>query len=395
MKELTTKFERGEATVAGVLSGTSADGIDVALTRMGLDAGGRLAPPALLAFETRPFPSVLAARLRALLDGAPVTLRECALLDRDLGRAFGEAAQSVASSRRVALDLVGSHGQTVYHHDGVERSGAATLQLGDGDFVAEATGAWVASDFRQRDIAAGGEGAPVSILADDLVFARAPRPCAILNLGGMANLSLLGAAEGDVAAFDTGPANSLLDGLAREFLDQPYDAGGAAAARGTPDARLVDELLRHPFFAKPPPKSTGRDTFGASWVGRVVTLARERHVLDDRHGAFHLLATAVELVAASVALALERHVAARPERLYVAGGGAHHATLVAALARRTGLAVERSDAVGVPVDAREAIVFAVLAARCALGVAVTRPTATGARTGRVLGKLSRGAGASA
>ncbi len=393
MNELRQKFERSEALVAGVLSGTSGDGIDVALTRMGLDAHGALAPPTLLAFETRPFSRELAPRVRAVLDGAPVSLRECALLTRDLGRAFGDAAAAVAAAHGIVLDLVGSHGQTVYHHDGAESSGAATLQLGDGDFVAESSSAWVVSDFRQRDIAAGGEGAPVSILADDLVFARAPRPCAVLNLGGMGNLSLLDVRASAVRAFDTGPANSLLDGLARRFLGQPFDAGGAAAARGTPHADVVATLLEHPFFEKPPPKSTGRDTFGAHWIDEVVELCRARGVLDalnERRGPFDLMATAVDLVAASVALALERHVAARPERLFVAGGGAHNATLLRAIARHTGIPVDPSDVVGVPVDAREALVFAVLAARCVLGVPVTNPAATGARAGHVLGKISRG-----
>lgn len=390
MKELLSKFEGSEALVAGVLSGTSGDGIDVALVRMGLDAYGALAPPVLAAFDTRPFPRALVPRVRSVLDGAPISLRECALLSRDLGRAFGDAAAAVARERGLVLHLVGSHGQTVYHHDGAEPSGAATLQLGDGDFVAEASGAWVVSDFRQRDVAAGGEGAPISVLADDLVFARVPRPCAILNLGGMGNLSLLGSAPKSVRAFDTGPAGSLLDGLARRFLGEPFDAGGACAARGTPNAGLVAELLQHPFFDKPPPKSTGRDTFGASWVTSVAELARARGVLDERRGPSDLFASAVELIAASVALALERHVDEHPERLLVAGGGAHNVALIAAIARRSGVPVEPSDAVGVPADAREALVFAVLAARCVLGIPVTNPVATGARAGRVLGKISRG-----
>lgn len=395
MNSLTTKFERGGAIVAGVLSGTSGDGIDVALTRMELVAPGTLAPPTLLAFETRPFPTSLAPRVRAVLDGAHVSLGECARLSRDLGRAFGTAALTVARSHALTPDLIGSHGQTVYHHDGIEASGPATLQLGDGDFVAEVSGAWVASDFRQRDIAAGGEGAPISVLADDLVFARATRPCAILNLGGMGNLSILGRHRDDVAAFDTGPANSLLDGLARRFLGQPCDRDGACAARGTPRSAFVEELLGHPFFAKLPPKSTGRDTFGATWVDEVVDRARVCGVLTEERGPGDLFASAVELVAISVARALERHVAKRVDALFVAGGGAHNRALMRALERQVSIPVAPSDAVGVPVDAREGLVFAVLAARCALGIPVTNPRATGASGARVLGKLSWGAHAAA
>lgn len=379
-------FERG-AIVAGVLSGTSGDGIDVALTRMRARAapeGVELAPPELLHFATRPFEPALAARVRAVLDGAPADLRACALLTRDLGRAFGAAAAASARENALALDLVGSHGQTVWHHDGVEPSGAATLQLGDGDFVAEACGAAVVSDFRPRDIAAGGEGAPLSALADDLVFAAAPRPCAILNLGGLANLSILRASPAGTLAFDTGPAGSLLDGLARALFGQPFDAGGALAARGAPDERGLAWLADHPFFALAPPKSTGRDTFGEAWVRAFVA----RFPPADERARCALLATAVEHVAWGVAAGLDRWVPERVSQLVVAGGGVHHAPLMRALARRTGVECAPSDRWGVPAKAREGLVFAVLAARTVLGLAVTQPSATGARAGRLLGKFS-------
>jgi anhydro-N-acetylmuramic acid kinase len=389
------KLESEGAIVAGVLSGTSADGIDVALTRMRFERARvadessevprpHLAPPELLHFETLPFEPRLAARVRAVLDGTPTGLREGALLSRDLGRAFGAAARTVADRIGLELDLVGSHGQTVWHHDGVEPDGAATLQLGDGDFVAEEAGCAVVSDFRQRDIAAGGEGAPISALADDLVFARAPRPCAVLNLGGLANLTVLGDGRDDILSFDTGPANSLLDGLARRLYAVPFDRDGAFASRGAPDARLVATLLAHPFLAKAPPKSTGRDTFGEAYVEQFLERARE-HAVERRED---LLASAVDFLAMSVALALDRFVAPRPGVLVLAGGGTHHRALVAALGRSTRCAVSRSDAYGVPVDGREALVFAVLAARCVLGIAVTAPSATGARAGRTLGKIS-------
>ena len=372
------------ALVAGVLSGTSADGIDVALTRVRLAPGGRdVSPPDLIAFDTLPFETALGRRVRAVLDGAPAGLREAALLSRDLGRAFGAAARALADRERLALDLVASHGQTVWHHDGRDADGRSTLQLGDGDFVAEEAGCAVASDFRQRDVAAGGEGAPLSALADGLLFARAPRPCAVLNLGGLANLTVLDGREGALA-FDTGPANSLLDGLARRLLDAPCDRDGAAALAGRADGRLVAGLLAHPFFAAAPPKSTGRDTFGEAYVEEFLA----RAAAAGLRSAPDRLASATELVAASVALALERFVDPPPARLVLAGGGAHNRALVRALERRTGAPAAASDAYGVPVDAREALVFAVLGARCALGIASTDRRATGAGAGRVLGKLS-------
>jgi anhydro-N-acetylmuramic acid kinase len=387
-------LEGDGAIVAGVLSGTSADGITVALARM--RAGRReLAPPALVACETLAFPGDLASRVRAVLDGRPTGLRETALLSRDLGRAFGAAAAAVARARGVRLDLVASHGQTVWHHDGREPSGAATLQLGDGDFAAEAAGCAVASDFRQRDIAAGGEGAPLSALADGVIFAGVAKPCAILNLGGIGNLTVLGEDAGDILAFDTGPANCLLDGIARRLLDRPFDADGALAARGRVDPRLVRELSAHPFLATRPPRSTGRDTFGEAWVDGVIERARELGISSGPSGACDLMASAVAFVADCVARSLDDFVRAQIDRLIVAGGGAQNRALVAALERATRLSVVASDELSVPAHAREGLVFAVLGARCVLGIASTHPGATGARRGRVLGKLSwppRGAG---
>lgn len=382
---LRQRLHDGSAVVAGVLSGTSADGIDVALVRFGARSVERpLGAPQLLAFATTEYPAELRRTVRAVLDGGALGLRESALLSRDLGRAFGRAAREFAQEHRVELDLVGSHGQTVWHHDGHEPSGAATVQLGDGDFVAEEAGCAVASDFRQRDIAAGGEGAPISALADDLVFAELPRPAVILNLGGMANVTLLSEDPRENArAFDTGPANSLLDGLARRLLDRPFDEGGRAALAGTAHSGLLEELAQHPFLAKPPPKSTGRDTFGEAWVESVVARARELGV-ERRED---LLATAADFVALSVARAL-RDFDVRAQWLVVCGGGVHHQRVMNTLALRCPQPVASGEDFGVDPDAREALVFATLGARCALAIPVTRPSATGARAGRVLGKLS-------
>ena len=399
---LVRRLAAGRAVVAGVLSGTSADGIDVALARLPGAAlradGAGDAPPQVLAFATLGFDEALAAdasrgaapggiapaaglaaRVRAVLDGREVSLRELALLHRDLGRAFGAAARLVARDAGLPLDLVGSHGQTVWHHDGREPSGPATLQLGDGDWAAHAAGAWVASDFRQADVAAGGEGAPISALADAALFPRLPRPAAVLNLGGIANLSVLRAGE-EVAAFDVGPANALLDGLARRLLGRAFDEDGRAAAAGAADEGLLARLSAHPFFAQAPPKSTGRDTFGEAWLDALLASA-------PRLAAEDWLATAVELVARSVADALERWTGPVGE-LVLAGGGARNGALVRALARRLPVPVRSSAAHGVDPDAREALVFAVLGARTALGVASSSPAATGARRGAVLGKLS-------
>ena len=386
------RLRRGEAVVAGVLSGTSGDGIDVGLVGFAPSEEGDVGAPTLLAFRTVPFesgppgdrraPDATASRVRAALDGAPLVPRALALLDRDLGRAFGAAARDTAREAGLELDLVGSHGQTVYHHDGDPSTGAATLQLGELDEIAVTAGACAVGDFRTRDIAAGGEGAPLSALADGAIFAALPRPAAILNLGGIANLTLLGASDRDpLLSFDTGPANCLLDGLARRLLDTPFDRDGAGARGGRIDEILLAELLAHPFFAAPPPKSTGRDTFGERWVDEIGRRGGELPASD-------LLATAVELVARTVADALEATGRRGLDRLVVAGGGARNRALVVALGRCTGREVISSEEVGVDPDGREALVFAVLGARAILGHPSTEPSATGAERGHVLGKIS-------
>ncbi len=387
------RLERGEAVVAGVLSGTSADGIAVALTRFGVEAAPgqpvALHFPKVLAFDTRPFPAEVGARVRGVLDGAGLSLRETALLSRDLGRAFGQAVRDLARERQLEVDLVGSHGQTVYHHDGVEPSGPATLQLGDGDFVAEHAGCTVVSDFRQRDIASGGGGAPISALADELLFARVERPAIILNLGGMANLTVLPSEpDGELMSFDTGPACGLLDGLARRFLGRPYDPDGSSARNGRSHAGLLHELGKHPFLDHAPPKSTGRDTFGEHWIDALVERARELGVLASDRQPEDLLATATHFVAQCAASHWQRFAPRNTRVLVVCGGGSRHGPLQEMLARLAPFPVVSSAEYGVQPEAREALVFATLAARCLLGQAVSRTSATGAKAGRVLGKIS-------
>lgn len=387
---LRRRLEAGEAVVAGVLSGTSGDGIDVALVNPRARDAAAAEPPRVLAFETLPFPPEVSGRVRSVLDGERLGLRETALFSRDLGRAFGEAVRELAHSRAIAVDLVGSHGQTVYHHDGGEPSGPATLQLGDGDFVAEAAGAAVVSDFRARDIAAGGEGAPLSALADLEIFAAVPRPALVLNLGGMANLTWMGA-DGELLSFDTGPAGALLDGLARRFLGRPYDPDGATAAAGRADEALIAQWLAHPFLRRAPPKSTGRDTFGEAWVESAVDAARRSGVLTSDRGPQDLFASAAEFVARAAVAGARDFAPAGATWLLACGGGVSNQRVLSALAVHSPWPVATSAEFGVHPDAREALVFALLAARCVLGVPSTSTTATGARAGRVLGKLSQAA----
>lgn len=381
--------------MAGVLSGTSADGIDVAVGRVALSDGPRVAGIEPVRCETVPMEASLAGRVRGAIDGDGLSFAELATLDRDLGLAFGGAARAVAARAGAGpLALVASHGQTVFHHDGDPDLGRVTLQLGDGDHVAEAAGCAVASDFRTRDCAAGGEGAPLVVLVDEVLFGAGPRPLAVLNLGGIANWTVL-RSDGPPLGADAGPAGALLDGLARALLGRPMDEDGRAAARGTPSEPALERLMAHPFLGRPWPKTTGLDTFGPGYVRGVVEADPEARAED-------LLATGTLFVARAAARDLAAHgppgAAGEPLHVAVAGGGARNPVLMARLEEelgRTAAAAGRSlgsfgasDSLGVPADFREALAFAVLGARLAVGEPSSGQAVTGARPGRVLGKWS-------
>jgi anhydro-N-acetylmuramic acid kinase len=370
--------------VVGLLSGTSADALDAAVCS--IEGGGPGARVRLEAFGSRPLDPALRERIAG---AGSAGAREIAELHGDLGEAFAEACLSVLVAAGVpeeAVDLVGSHGQTVHHHSGEGKR--STLQLGDGDRIAERTGFPVVSDFRARDVAAGGEGAPLTPYADLVLFAPTTPEGgrrAVLNLGGIANVTILDRDPARVVAFDTGPANAPLDRLARRISggELSCDAGGELAAKGEVDRALLAELLRHPFLARRPPKSTGTEAFGDAFVDGLVA----RRGRADAS----LLATATAFVAESVAAALRAHAPPGPAvgEVVVAGGGVRNGTLLARLREALpGVRVVPSDERGVPARAREAMAFALLANDACLGLPTNLPRVTGARRAATLGKLS-------
>jgi anhydro-N-acetylmuramic acid kinase len=296
-----------------------------------------------------------------------------------LGLAYANAARTVAANDRV--DYVASHGQTVWH-DGPTRT---TLQLGDPFVIREAIGATVCYDFRSADCAAGGQGAPLVAYVDALLLSSAEEDRVALNLGGIANLSILrkGVPPEQTIAFDTGPSNMLIDAFvrARTGNNCTFDQDGRLAAAGAVHAELLAAMLADEYFAMPPPKTTGRERFGAQFL---VRYDRELSRLSLEDGA----ATLTELTAASVADAIAR-AGLTSARIIVSGGGAHNATLLARLAARLQPArVETSDAMGMPVDAKEAIAFAVLGYETLRGRPGNVPAATGARHSAVLGAIA-------
>ena len=373
MKRIWELTRRKERVVAGCLSGTSADGVSVALVRIrGAGPGASVVP---LASGRMPYPP----RLRERLLHAPrLEAPEIARLDVEVAEVFARAVRRIARARP---DLVGSHGQTIYHGGGA--GVRATLQVGDGDVIAERLRVPVVSDFRARDVAAGGAGAPLTPYADFVLFGGKPER-AILNLGGIANLTLLGRRLEEVEGFDTGPGNMVLDGLVRAAGKGRLDAGGRRALRG----RLLPDLLAwmgsHPFLRKAPPKSTGREEFGENFVRRLRRRAGRARLED-------LLATAAEFTAECVARAIRDFVSPRRElaEVLVAGGGVRNRALMRALARRLAPLAVRSTAVaGVDPDAREAIALAILANDALFGLPTGLPRVTGARRAVTLGKIS-------
>ena len=355
--------------VLGLLSGTSADGIDAALCQISGDENSSHVQ--LLAFECAPYAPELRARILDACAGNANT-PEIARLNVAIGRAFG--AHAVAMFEKYGrAELVGSHGQTVCHLP----AEAVTLQIGEAAIIAEMTGVPVVSDFRQSDVAAGGEGAPLVPFADWVTLRHPARDRVILNIGGIANVTILPAActLNQVRAWDTGPGNMIIDALAQQFFGVPFDENGALAARGT--ARELD--LSDAYFARVPPKSCGREEFGQSFAARFTQF--------PSHDA---LASATALTARSIADSLEKFADLRAHyEIIVSGGGARNHTLMAMLRAQLPQAlVTTSQEIGIDGDAREAMAFALLAAQTMKRQPSSVVGATGARESRMLGKVS-------
>jgi anhydro-N-acetylmuramic acid kinase len=358
---------------AGVMSGTSLDGIDAVLA----DFVAGAAAPAVLAATHVDYPGTLRSELLALQASGADEIVRAARASNALADLYAHALSSICLAAGVpAHDVVaaGVHGQTVRHRP---REGW-TVQLNNAARVAERAYVTVVADFRMRDVAAGGQGAPLVPAFHAAMFAVLERHRVILNLGGIANVTDL-PPRGEVRGFDTGPGNVLLDLWCARHRGAPFDAGGAWAASGTVDGRLLDALLAEPYFAEPPPKSTGRDLFDAAWLD--ARLAGRAAAPAD------VQATLVELTAATIAGAVAAHCEEASEVL-VCGGGAKNATLMRALARRLApRAVVPTSARGVPVDQVEALAFAWLAREALAGRPGNLPAVTGARGPRVLGAI--------
>jgi len=364
--------------VVGLLSGTSCDGVDAAVVEVERTERVRVRT---LATWSRPYrEGEREALLRVASPQAGV--EDVCRLNFELGEKLAEAVLEVLARAGLGpdgVDLVASHGHTAWHV-----AGHSTLQLGEAAVIAERTGLPLVSNFRAREVAAGGQGAPLVAYVDWLLFSHPKRNRVLLNLGGIGNVTWVPAGGGpeEVVAFDTGPGNMVIDAVVGLLSGRPYDEGGKMAAAGTPHRGLLRELLEHPYFAQRPPKSTGREAFGRRYAEALIARGRELGVCDA-----DLVATATYLTARSVAEAFR--FLGPVEEVLASGGGVHNGTLMGWIrGHLAGVPVGTTGEEGVDPDFKEAIAFAVLGALTAWGLPGNLPSATGARRSVILGDIT-------
>jgi anhydro-N-acetylmuramic acid kinase len=378
----------------GLNSGTSYDGIDAALVAItGAGAQTRLK---LLAFENFRFESGDRQRIKELFNPETAKVDRICLINYYLGELFAEAALRLmdrAGVKPAEVDFIGSHGQTIYHIPGPVAEGGrlirATLQIGEPAVIAERTGILTVADFRVRDVAAGGQGAPLTAYADWILFGQDRQTRLVQNIGGIGNVTLVGGAVPfeAIMAFDTGPGNMVIDEIVNLVTNGQltYDQDGLLAAQGKVCAALLAELLAHPYLAKPPPKTTGREEFGAAFTKRVWEAGNSRNL-----SAADLLATVTAFTVESIADSYESFIYPRyrPDEVVIGGGGAYNPTLLKWLQKRLApIPVLRHEDFGISSDAKEATLFALLANETLHGIPANVPSATGARHPAILGKV--------
>jgi len=384
--------------VAGVMSGTSADGIDVALVR--IQGRGFRSRLELLAHYQFPYPSEVRRVVLSAMNARSASVADLAQLNFLLGSLYADAVRAAQRRARLDCELVGCHGQTLYHQGlakpYVGRRIACTWQTGEAAVIAARVGVPVVSDFRPADMAAGGKGAPLVPFLDYVLYRHRRYGRIVQNLGGIANLTAIPprASPEQVVAFDTGPGNMVIDAVAEHLFDKPYDRNGRLAARGEPMERVLRELLRHPFFRQKPPKTAGREQFGREFVREFLRLCRRADEND-------IVATATALTARTIGIAVRRFVLpmagsqqAKPARfreLVASGGGTKNATLMRMIREELAplkIRVRTTDDFGLPSEAKEATAFALLAYQTWRRLPSNVPSATGAERTAVLGKVN-------
>jgi anhydro-N-acetylmuramic acid kinase len=389
-------------TVAGVMSGTSADGVDVALCRIS-SGKGETPRIKLIGTHSISYPKPLRSAVLAAMDAKSIAVADLSRLNWRLGEVYAEAIADAANKHNAKIDLVGCHGQTIYHQGApasyLGKPIRATWQIGESSVIAERLHTTVISDFRTADLAAGGQGAPLVPILDYIMF-RSPKVSRVLqNLGGIANMTSIpaGASSGDVIAFDTGPANVIIDSAMSKLFNKSYDRNGATARKGKPVRVVLDKLLPEPYFSTAPPKSCGREEFAGAYVERFIALCLKAGASDS-----DIIATATTYTAETILDSYRRFVwphlgqhapMARSIEYIVAGGGTKNATLMHLLRaglEPLGVKVRTMDELGVPAQAKEGMAFALMAWLTWNGMPGNIPSATGASRPVVLGKVTHG-----
>ena len=387
-------------TVAGIMSGTSADGIDVALVRIAAPRNPRDRFPRLrlLAHVAVPYPAAVRKSILQMMNADAASVADMSRLNWRLGQLYAGAVKLALKKHPVRLDLIGCHGQTIYHQAAARKflgaQVACTWQMGEASVITAELGVPVVSDFRPADLALGGQGAPLVPLLDYVAFHHPTRNRVLQNLGGIANLTVIpaGASPDAIFAFDTGPANMVIDAVMAECFSKKYDAQGAMAKRGRVLESVVARELQGRFFKAPPPKSAGREQFGREFVARFLADCRKQSNRPE-----DVVATATALTARSIGRAWKDFITPAlgdaTTDYIVAGGGARNRTLMEMIRRELEplgkISIKTSDEFGIPAAVKEAMAFALIAYQTWHGQPGNLPPATGARRAAVLGKITR------
>lgn len=379
--------------IAGVMSGTSADGIDVAIVR--IERKKRISLK-LLAHEAFPYPAALRRAVLAAMDARQTSTAELARLNWRLGMEYAEAVKSTAERHQINIELVGCHGQTLYHQGRPEsyvgKRFACTWQAGEPALIAAELKVPVVSNFRPADVVAAGQGAPLVPLLDFVYFSDAKRGRVLQNIGGIANLTAIpaGGEIDELVAFDTGPGNMVIDALAHKLFGRAFDRNGAIAARGRVLEPVLKQMLRNPYFRLQPPRSAGREEFGRDYAAHLLSACRSVSRKPE-----DAVATATALTAETISRSFRQFVYGDmkgvPIDYIISGGGARNATLMNLLAASLeplGCTLTTSERFGLPAEAKEAAAFALLAWATWNGLPGNVPSATGAKRLAILGQIT-------
>jgi anhydro-N-acetylmuramic acid kinase len=388
LQELKRKSSR---TIIGLMSGTSVDGITSALTKI---AGtGENVKINLISYRTYPYPNEVRIRLFKLFEPGVATVREVCEMNFVVGECFAKAAQRLINDSDIdaaEVDLVGSHGQTLWHQPVTESvagiSAVSTLQIGEPAVISSQTGLPVVADFRKADIAVGGQGAPLTPYLDYVLHKHQSKSIVLQNIGGIANLTYIpaSAAPKQVVAFDTGPGNMIIDAVAKHYTYVDYDEDGSLARSGKVHTGLLSELMKHPYYHRRPPKTTGREVFGEHYASKVIKRGESIDLSPE-----DITATATALTVESIVEAYKNILPGPVDEVYVSGGGSKNQTIMKWLKARLKVPVDDYSTLGYPGEAKESLLMALLANEYIMGTPCNMPSATGAKKRAVLGNLTK------